>query len=431
MKELLDTSIRAERAFIIGIKDGEVPEAEAQSLLRELSNLAATLGADTAGSMMVNLRERNPSLLVGTGKADEIVAAARMAEADSIIFDRPLSPGQQRNFEELSGLVVYDRPELIIKIFASRARTREASLQVELARLQYELPRLSHANSDLNRQKGGRYGTKDSGETKLELDKRQINKRIHDIENELVDVRKVRATQRKKRERLAVPRAAIVGYTNAGKSSLVNVIAKADVFAEDKLFATLDPTTRRMTTRSGTVLVTDTVGFIRNLPHKLVAAFKATLDEAAESDLLVHVLDAADPECEQQFETTREVLAEIGADTSHSIVVYNKIDKLEDRGVLADFAKRHKDAVFVSAKTGEGLPELILAIEAALTSTVKNMLLRVPAAEYSFVTLLYREATVISEEHEDDMIIVRARVPARLVSRAEPYSVDEDSKTEE
>ena len=409
----------------MGVRDGEVRAPEAESLLKELSGLASSLGIETVGSVMVGLRTRTAATMLGSGKVEEIVAAAKAEGADSIIFDKTLSPVQQRNWEEQSGLSVYDRAELIIDIFGSRARTREATLQVELARLRYSLPRLAHSYGDLNRQKGGRYGTKGAGEQKIELDRRQIAKKIADIEDELEVVRKSRATQRKRRERLALRRAAIVGYTNAGKSSILNAIAStADVLAEDKLFATLDPTTRRLDTGSGSVLVTDTVGFVRNLPHGLVEAFKATLEEAADADLLVHVVDASDPEFDVQYQTTLNVLAEVGADTSKSLLVYNKVDRLPDRSTLAAMSAGHGGALFVSAKTGEGLPELVKAIEAALTADESEMTLRVLPESYAIVPLLYREASVISEDHDGEATILRCRVPARLMSRVEPFLVD-------
>jgi len=419
---LHDTAARPERAYLVGVRDEEVKITEAESLLKELAGLASTLGIETAGTVMVQLRTRSPATLIGSGKTEEIIAAAKAEGADSIIFDKTLSPIHQRNWEKLSGLSVYDRSELIIDIFASRARSREATLQVELAMLKYSLPRLAHSYGGLHRQRGGRFGTKGSGEQKIELDRRQISKKISDIEDELVVVRRSRATQRKRRERLALRRAAIVGYTNAGKSSLLNAIAStADVLAEDKLFATLDPTTRRLDTGSGSVLVTDTVGFVRNLPHGLVEAFKATLEEAADADLLVHVIDAADTESEIQYETTRKVLQEIGADTSKSLLVYNKVDKMSDRTPLEFIAIRHPGAIFVSAATGEGLPELIKAIESALTADEAEMTLRVSAEDYAVVPLLYREATVLSEDHDGEATIVRCRVPERLMSRVERF----------
>jgi GTPase len=425
VNEPQETAARPERAYLVGVRDEEIKAEEAGSLLAELGGLASTLGIEVAGTALVVLRTRSPATLLGSGKVEELIAAAKAEGATAIIFDRTLSPVQQRNWEELSGLSVYDRAELIIDIFASRARTREATLQVELARLRYSLPRLAHSYGDLNRQRGGRYGTKGSGEQKIELDRRQISKKISDIEDELILVRRSRATQRKRRERLALKRAAIVGYTNAGKSSILNAIAtSADVVAEDKLFATLDPTTRRLDTKSGSVLVTDTVGFVRNLPHGLIEAFKATLEEASEADLLVHVVDASDAEAEIQYETTRDVLAEIGADTSKSIIVYNKIDRLADRTPLEFVSIRHPGALFVSATTGEGLPALVAAIEAALTEDEAEMVLRVLPADYAVVPLLYREAKVISEDHDGEATIVRCRVPDRLLSRVARFRID-------
>ncbi|OHD23450.1 MAG: GTPase HflX [Spirochaetes bacterium GWB1_59_5] len=426
VNEFHETVARPERAYLVGVRDGEVRAPEAESLLRELAGLASTLGLETVGSMLVGLRIRTAATLLGSGKVEEIIAAARAVGADSIIFDKTISPVQQRNWETLSGLRVYDRAELIIDIFGSRAHTREAVLQVELARLRYSLPRLAHSYGELHRQRGGSFGTKGAGEQKIELDRRHIAKKITDIEDELEVVRKSRATQRKKRERLSLKRAAIVGYTNSGKSSLLNAIAStADVLAEDKLFATLDPTTRRLDTGSGAVLVTDTVGFVRNLPHGLVEAFKATLEEAADADLLVHVVDVADPECDIQYGTTLKVLSEIGADISRSLLVYNKIDKLADRGPLEAFSVAHDGALFVSARTGEGLPELVKAIESRLTADEDELTLRVPPADYAIVSLLYREGSILSEDHDGEATILRCKVPDRLLSRVERFRYDD------
>lgn len=441
VNETYDTAGSPERAFLVGVRDSRIGLQEAESLLRELGGLAKSLGLEIAGTMMVPLRERNPATLVGSGKADEIVAAAKADGATSIIFDTILSPIHQRNMEALAGMSVYDRAELIIDIFASRARTREAVLQVELARLRYSLPRLAHSYGDLHRQRGGRFGTKGSGEQKIELDRRQISRKIHDVEEELEQVRKARATQRKKRERMDLKRAAIVGYTNAGKSSLLNALAtSAAVLAEDKLFATLDPTTRRLDTSSGSILVTDTVGFVRNLPHGLVEAFKATLEEAADADLLVHVVDVSDPEAAVQFETTRTVLAEIGVEAGASIVVLNKIDKVNPGSMplpslpvsgIAGHAgtgsigeagtQTGLEPLQVSAVTGQGLAELLAAIESILTRDMSELTLRVGPSDYAIVAMLYREATVLSEDHDGEATLVRCRVPERLLSRVERF----------
>ncbi len=428
MAELKDTAEKAERAYIVGIDEGHASDSENESLLKELASLAKTLGINVIGSMQVRVREKNPALFIGTGKADEIVAAAKAGDADSIIFDHIMSPVQQRNWEKLSGLKAYDRAELIIKIFASRALTKEASLQVELAQLEYSLPRLAHSYEDLSRQRGGRYGTKGSGEQKIELDRREIEKRIHDIGEELKDVRKSREVQRKRRERLAVPRAAVVGYTNAGKSSLLNALTQASVLVEDKLFATLDPTTRRIGLRKGgSLLLTDTVGFVRNLPHGLVEAFKATLEEAAASDLLVQVLDVSDPEAEVHLKTTDEVLTEIGAGDLPRILVLNKVD-LVDEPFKSALRERYPDGILVSVKTGEGIQTLLAAIEKGLGSLAGEMRLRIPDSDYALVALLHREAQILSEardECDNTATLLTCRVPDRIASKFEKYKIGE------
>jgi len=421
VNELYDPRPKAERALLVGIEADLVKKEEAASLLRELAGLAKTLGLEVADSISVKIREKTASLLVGTGKADEIVAAAKAEEADSIVFDHALSPSQQRNWEKLSGKKVYDRAELIIKIFSSRALTKEASLQVELARLDYALPRLAHSYEDLSRQRGGRYGTKGSGEQKIELDRRSIERRIHEIKEELKDVRKSRDVQHRRRERISLPRAAIVGYTNAGKSSLLNALTKAEVLAEDKLFATLDPTTRKLILKNGsTLLMTDTVGFVRNLPHHLVEAFKATLEEASSSDLLIHVADASDPEVEIHMATTEKVLSEIGAGSIPRILVLNKID-IADAGARESWLRLHPEGLPVSAKTGEGLDALTGLIEGSLTSEMEEVLLAIPHSEYSLIPLLHREGLVMEEKTEDDRTIVKCRIPPRLEGKIGKY----------
>ena len=426
MTVLHDNTEKKERAFLVGVQSETIGKVDAENLLRELGGLADSLGLERAGSLMVKLRDRTPNLLVGSGKADEIAAAAKAEDADSIVFDHAISPVQQRNWETLTGLRVYDRAELIIRIFSSRAMTKEASLQVELAKLEYSLPRLAHSYEDLSRQRGGRYGTKGSGEQKIELDRRSIEKRIHEIKDELKDVRLSRDVQRKRRDRLTIPRAAIVGYTNAGKSSLLNALTRASVLVEDKLFATLDPTTRRIQLASGgTLLITDTVGFVRNLPHGLVEAFKATLEEAADADLLVHVADASDPEVESHMETTAKVLTEIGAGEVPRLLVLNKIDLVDSDSVVSGWIAAHPDGLPLSVKTGEGLDVLVSRIEALLTLSMREVTLKIPHAEYALVPLLRREASVLDERHDDTGAIVHCRVPARLISRIEPYIVED------
>jgi len=414
--------------LLVSVEADKVKKEEAASLLRELGGLAKTLGLEVAGTMAVKLREKTASLLLGTGKADEVVAAAKAEGVDSIIFDHALTPSQQRNWETLSGLKAYDRSELIIKIFSSRALTKEAGLQVELARLEFALPRLAHSYEDLSRQRGGRYGTKGSGEQKIELDRRAIERRVHEIKEELKDVKKSRDVQRRKRERISIPRAAIVGYTNAGKSSLLNALTNAQVLAEDKLFATLDPTTRKLILASGaTLLVTDTVGFVRNLPHHLVEAFKATLEEAANADLLIHVADASDPEVEIHMDTTERVLSEIGAGDVPRILVLNKVD-IAAEDSISQWMRIHSGGLAVSAKTGAGLVELAAAIEKQLTSAMREVMLEIPHSDYSFVSFLHREGSVEEETSGDESTVIRCRIPARLTDKVAKYLMDAEKE---
>jgi GTP-binding protein HflX len=358
MKELLETAEGPKRAFLAGIRENDTTREESERLTGELISLAGTLGLEIAGQEIVRVRERHPRYGLGSGKAVELAAKAAELAVDCIVFDMEISPSQQRNWEKLAGIPAVDRQELIIQIFSSRARTREAELQVSLAELNYSLPRLTHKYIDLSRQRGGRYGTKGAGETRLETDRRYVLSRIRQLERELAEVRKQRTVQRRKREKAGVPVCALVGYTNAGKSSLLNALTGADAFVEDKLFATLDPTSRRLETGDGRRLIlTDTVGFIRRLPHALVDAFRSTLEEASGADMLVHVLDASDGDADRYYDTTMTVLRELDADKLPMIVALNKSDRLS-AGEMEAAVSRFPGGIAVSAKTGAGLDEL-------------------------------------------------------------------------
>lgn len=330
MVEVQQEEEKKARALLIGAPNkgkGSKPDAKPE----ELEGLVKTLGMETAGIIVLNRIEPTPAYGIGTGKTKEIAAKAKELFADCIIFDWEIDPTKQRNWEKLCSIPVFDRNEVILRIFASRAQTKEAVLQVELARLTYSLPRLSHMYGDLARQRGGSYGSKGSGETQLELDRRQTEDKIVQIKKELEQVAQTRRTQRKQRERNSFRNCALVGYTNAGKSSLLNALTGADVFVENKLFATLDPTTRKFSLGEGsTILLTDTVGFISNLPHTLINAFRSTLEEASFADLLLIVVDASDPECRKQYEQVIKVLGEIGADKIPRLVLLNKWDAVKN-----------------------------------------------------------------------------------------------------
>ncbi len=406
------------RALLVGrTEDKALSDHDA---LRELSSLVKTAGLTVAGTIVLRRNEPSAKFGMGSGKAEEISLQAQELDADEIVFDFEISPTQQRNWDSLTGKTCLDRQEVIIRIFAARAITREAVLQVELARMEYSLPRLTHAHEYLSRQRGGAFGNKGSGETQLELDRRGVMNRIALVKKELKAVRKDRATMRKRRERVPVPSCAIVGYTNAGKSSLLNALTDAGVLSEDKLFATLDPTTKRYSLPNGrTILLTDTVGFIRNLPHTLVDAFHATLEEAAFADAVLIVLDASDPDIAVHEKTTKEVLSEVGAADRPVLTVLNKIDRLDEvsRQTLRAL---YPDAVSISAKTREGFQSLISRIDSLLGGDEGVYLL--PHARQDLVAFAHREGSVSSIEYGDEFIRMHARSSGRLSAALAPFA---------
>ena len=411
-----------QKAVLVCMQFPEMDKGEAATHLEELKSLVDTMGAETVDSLIVPLKKRSPKFYVGTGKADEITDSAKRHSAEIIIFDNDLSPAQQRNFEELSGKAVIDRHEVILDIFAGRATTKEAVLQVGLARMEYSLPRLTRAWTHLSRQKGGSKGTRGEGETQLEVDRRIVMKKITRLKKELLKVRLHRNTLRKQRAALSIPTGALVGYTNAGKSSLLNALTGADVFVEDKLFATLDPTTRKVTIPGGhKILLTDTVGFIRKLPHDLVDAFRSTLEETVLSDFLIHVLDLSHPEVEEQYRITMEVLEELGAGEKPMILVFNKIDintnTTESLGIEID----NPDALYISSKTGEGLEKVFEKVEELLNKDKHTISLLIPINRYDLISMIHREGTVLEEDYQDSGSIIKARVPAKVYNKLKEY----------
>lgn len=405
-----DDSKRCERAFLVGVQTPDMPPGEAAELMAELHELVENLSIGVVGTELVNLRRPTPATLLGSGKTEELIAAAKALDADLIVFDDRLSPAQQRNWEKLSGIAVIDREEVILDIFADRAHTREAVLQVALARMEYSLPRLTRAWTHLSRQRGkGKMGGE--GETQLEQDRRLVNDRIIRLKRELIEVQKQRGVQRHKRQRVPVPTASIVGYTNAGKSSLLNALTGAHVLAEDKLFATLDPTTRQLLLRGNhKLLVTDTVGFIRRLPHGLVEAFKATLEETIVADFLIHVLDVTNPGFEKHLTTTLSVLEELGAADKTIVTVFNKIDAAKP----ADLRRaKHlmPDALFISAHTGAGLDTLETRLVELIADSFQSSELLIPHDRYDVVARLHQLGHIQEQEHRDGGTYVRGRFP--------------------
>ncbi len=409
-------------AFLVGLQRAGQSAVEAAALLDELRELVSNLSIPIAGEIIAKLREDHPRYLVGSGKTEEIAQRARDAGANLIIFDDELSAAQQRNWERDSKLRVIDRQEVILDIFASRASTREAVLQVRLAQLQHQLPRLKRLWSHLDRQRGGGAMQRDAGEKQIEMDRRLICERIAKVRRELDDVIRQRATGRKQRHRNPLPTAAIFGYTNAGKSSLLNKLTGADVYAADKLFATLDPTTRRLDLPSGrAILLTDTVGFVRRLPHRLVEAFKATLEEAVQVDFLIHVADMASPEYEAHLETTRAVLTEIGAGEKPIVTVFNKADICADPVVRIAAKARHPDAHIVSVHAGTGLDALVRELDRRAAGHRQIMRLLIPHAHYALIGKLHAGGCVLSEKHENAGVLLEALVPESLRAAATPF----------
>jgi GTP-binding protein HflX len=414
---------RVERAYLVGVQTHLMAPGESEELLNELQELVENLQITVAGRNLVNLRAPTPATLVGSGKAQEIVDAAKALNCDVIVFDEGLTPAQQRNWEKLAGVAVIDRQEVILDVFADRAQTREAVIQVALARMEYSLPRLTRAWTHLSRQGGGKGGMGGEGETQLEQDRRLVNDRITRLKRELIDVRKQRGVQRQKRQRVPVPTCAIVGYTNAGKSSLLNTLTGAHVLAEDKLFATLDPTTRQLVLRGNQkLLVTDTVGFIRRLPHGLVEAFKATLEEAMVANFLVHVLDVTTPNLAAHHATTLAVLKELGAEGKRILTVFNKVDAATE-GQLNTARQLDPAGIFVSAHTGQGLESLVDHCLELIADAFGSMELFIPHSRYDLIAKLHAIGNVQNEEQEDDGVRLHVRIPPSQMAPFAPFIV--------
>jgi GTP-binding protein HflX len=407
---------------LVGVQDDKTPRVEAEEHLDELASLADTMGVQVVERLVARVARPTPHFYLGRGKAEQIKSLADELRADVVIFDAALSPSQQRNWEQFSELAVIDREEVILDIFAGRARTKEARLQVGLARMEYSLPRLRRAWTHLERQRGGAGLRGGPGELQLEVDRRVVENRIRQFKKQLAEVRKQRAVQRQGRQGRPVPSAAIVGYTNVGKSSLLRALTGADVFIEDKLFATLDPTTRRIELPNNQpLLLTDTVGFIRKLPHQLVEAFKSTLEEAVEADFLVHVLDASHPKIEEHYRVTNQVLAELGAADKMTVVVLNKIDLAADLSTAAQIRADNRWCFPVSTHTREGLEQLLVAFSERFTLPMRRYRLLLPADRYDLVDLVHREGDIIGKRYDDAGVWLEVDFPIRFHKQIEPF----------
>ena len=433
MFEIREKPEMVERAMLVSIYFDPSEAEEKQAMLDELEDLVSNLGIGIVGKHLVKSRDMHAKFLCGTGKAQEVKQLAVDCGADCVVFDNMLAPSQQREWERLIDECVIDREEVILDIFAKRARTREATLQVELARMQYSLPRMARMWSHLDRQGGGSGGGKGGGgaargegEKQIEVDRRLARARIEAIQKELGMVTRQRATQRKERERQAVATAAIVGYTNAGKSSLLSLVSGSEVMARDMLFATLDTTTRKIELPNGQpLLLTDTVGFIRNLPHRLVEAFKSTLEEAVLADFLVQVVDASDPEAVRHYETTLEVLGELGAGDKPMIVVLNKLDLVpeEERAALTERLAPHFNGslVCMSVREGQGTEDLLRACVEMLESRVRRARFLIPYTRSDLAAAMHSEGMVISTEYVEEGALVEAVLPVAFYNKVNQF----------
>jgi GTP-binding protein HflX len=436
-----------ERGFLVGVElktfgprsnsDGSHtrpggPRFSIEDSLEELAALADTAGIEVVGGTYQRLERIQPATYIGSGKVEELKGYRDELDLDVFIFDDELSPGQQRELERALDRKIVDRTALILDIFAQHAHTREGQLQVELAQYEYRLPRLTRMWTHLARQVGGRaggatggVGVRGPGEMQIEVDRREIRRRIAHLKEELEDVRRHRAQYRRKRRQAAMPTVAIVGYTNAGKSTLLNTLSHADVLTADMLFATLDPTTRRVTLPEGReVLFTDTVGFIQKLPTHLVAAFRATLEEIAEADLILHIVDITHQNALEQAMAVEATLRDIGATESPVLVALNKIDRLADPGEVGELVAEFPNSLAISARTGQGIEALLARIESVLDAALVWVRVRVPYQQGELVALLHQQGNVELEEHGPEGTLIEGRVPARLAAALRPYAID-------
>jgi len=416
---------RSVRVFLVGVELKARTATDVRESLDELEELAETAGAKIVGEGVQKMAAPVAATYIGPGKAEEFAKSCKENSVDTVIFDDELSPAQTRNLEKIFGCKIMDRTALILEIFGQRARTREGKLQIEHAQLKYLLPRLTRYWSHLSRQRGSTGSIGGEGESQLEADRRKLSERIEKIESELELVRRQRETQRAGRQRSEWPLASIVGYTNAGKSTLLNRLTGATVLAEDKLFATLDPTTRRLKLPTKqNVLLTDTVGFIKKLPHGLVEAFKATLEEVVQADLLLHVVDISHAQAEEQIDAVNTVLMEIGAAEKPVLMVFNKVDQLAG-GVSPLLREKYPNCVSISAKTGEGIAPLLAELGTQLRPIREFLDLRVPQEKAAVIARIHAVGQVVESRYSGKNARFKVRIPPHLVEEFAPFVVAE------
>jgi GTP-binding protein HflX len=427
MFEVKEKPRLVEKAYLVAVILREEERANAESLLDELEELVSNLGIRIFCKKVVRVRKTFPGYLLGKGKFNEVIEDVGELGCDVIIFDNELSPSQQRNWEAESKVLVIDRQEIILDVFAARAQTKEAVLQVKLARLEYSLPRLRRAWTHLGRQRGGGVTQRGEGEAQIELDQRLVRDQISATKKEIKQVAKTRKTSRKKRLRIPLPTVALVGYTNAGKSTLLNQVCNSDVLSADKLFATLDPTSRQSLLPNGEkIILTDTVGFIRKLPHRLVDAFRATLEETLVANLLLHVVDLSNPQFEEHMETTLTVLGELGAKEKEILTVFNKVDLLKENDLVnLRISQNYKDGdmVYLSCKSGEGISDLLELIEGKLGLSKEPITYLIPHDKYSLVVKIRKEGCLAKESAEENGMLITAYPDSRLKKELKGFEI--------
>ena len=429
--EIKDEIEKKEKALLVGFYHGNIDKNLCKEHLDELAFLAKTFGIDDHCIVAVPLRKPDSATYMGSGKMEELALLAQEEKVDLIIIDDEISPAQQRNLEKAFQLPVMERTEVILGVFAQRAQTKEARLQVELAQSRYQKPRLKKLWTHLSRQRGGSANQKGEGEKQIEIDKRLLNKRIDKLERGLKEVRLQRQIQRHQRQRLGIPTFAIIGYTNAGKSTLLNALTDAHVFVEDKLFATVDTATRKfMMPNNQEILLIDTVGFIRKIPHTLVAAFKSTLEESIQTDILLHIIDGSHPMAHEHTQATMDVLKELGAVNKPIITVLNKIDKCAGRAIIDRLRILFPGTLQISALNKEGFDVLISTMQEELAKQRQIIDLRIPQKDYHLVSEVLRESTLINQDYIENDVLLKVECPLRLVGRLETYRIIEESDKE-
>lgn len=421
---------QSKKALLVSVYKGNTQKEVCEEHLHELALLSETFGLEVVSQIPCPVRKYDASTFVTEGKLEELNEEAKVKQADMVIFDDEISPAQQRNLEKHFNLPVMDRTEVILGVFAQRAQTKEARLQIELAQIKYQAPRLKRLWTHLSRQAGTAGGgtggayLKGEGEKQIEIDRRILKRKMDNLQKEINEVKSIRETQRTARMKGDIPVFAIIGYTNAGKSTLLNALTEANVFVEDKLFATLDTTTRKfLLSNNQEVLMIDTVGFIRKLPHLLVAAFKSTLEEALYADILLHLVDISHPMAEEQAETTFEVLHELNAQEKPIITVLNKIDLCPNSRLVEKMRIKYPKTIAISALEGTGFQELDDLMIEEISHLRKQVFLRVPQSEYGIVSEVMRQGQILNQEYEENDVLMRVQIPVSLAGRLHRYIV--------